>query len=520
MSLNHHISSTQIVWVAGLLIGSVLALVIGSAIGHQDFSKVIVIVGVGLGGSLMLFLGRNYWILIPFALAASRLPTVPMGGRAVELPELAITACSVMFFLRLATRKEKLIIWRPANIPILLFIAWVGMVFVMNPVGLAAMGSSLGGGRFYLKLLLASAAFFILSSRTYSERDIRWVIVFIIFGAVFSLFYEIVSHALIGPTIDATTGMINDEFYTWHQALSIPAITIVFLIFARFSPREVFTLRRSLLVVLYFFCFLMVLVSGKRMAMASIFLPLVLGAILHRQFVYIFVATALAAAGLAFVTAGQGQWFNLPLVAQRTISWLPGDWDPELQGMTGGADDWRTELRLWAAETAKSNPWIGRGFAIDISETAGAISAIQRGGDMSIQVAGAALGRSWHNTWFGYAADFGIPLAVIQAALYSMMLLLTYRCLRYYTTSSVFGVFAMYLLMFTVRDLVASHTSGHSALDAWYRWWLYGIMISIYYAVPKREKPVPSQFSASGLKDKPTLAIASSPLNRLPISRG
>lgn len=519
MNFDRHISSTQIVWAVGLLIGLALALVVGSAIGHQDLSKVIMIVGAGMGISVMLLLGNRYWMLIPFSLGATKLPTIPMGGRSVELPELAIAACSVMFFLRLATRKEKLIVWRPASLPILFFMAWVGMVFVMNPVGLAAMGSSLGGGRFYLKLALASAAFFILSSRKYSEKDIRCVIVFIILGAVFSLFYEVVSYALIGPTIDAATGMVREEFYTWHQGLSVPAYTIAFVMFARYTPKEVFSLQRPWLAILYFICFLMVLVSGKRLAMAIMFLPPILGAVIHRQFVYIFVAGALGAAGLGFVVAGQGQWFKLPLVAQRTVSWLPGDWDPELQAMQGGTDDWRAELRLWAAEAVKKEPWVGRGFAIDMSETVGAILASQRGGDMGIQVAGAALGRSWHNTWLGYAADFGIPLSIVQGMIYLVTLILAFRCFQYYGRNSMFGVFAMYLLIFTVRDLIASHTSGHSALDAWHRWWMYGILVSIYCTLPKHKKSDPMRIEASLAQHMPAPTMALPPQRRQVVTR-
>jgi hypothetical protein len=508
MSFDRNISSTQIVWAVGLLIGLAAAVVVGSAIGNQDFAKVSLIIGAGVGIFVMLLLGNKYWLLIPFSLAATKLPTIPFGGRTVELPELAIVACSVMFFLRLASRKEKLIVWRPASISILLFMAWVGMVFAMNPVGLAAMGSGVGGGRFYLKLALAFAAFLILSSRKYSEKDMRWVIGFIIFGAFFSLAYGFVSYALAGPSIDTTTGMVQDEFYTWHQELSVPGFTIAFLIFARFKPREVFSLQRPWLPILYFLCCLMVLISGKRLAMAMMFLPPFMGAVLHRQFVYIFVASALATVGLSVVVFGHGQWFNLPLVAQRTVSWLPGDWDPEFQGMKGGVDDWRAELRVWAAESVKRDPWIGRGFAIDLSEAIGAVLTGERGGDMNIQVARDAIGRSWHNTWLGYAADFGIPLSVIQAVLYLTILVLSYRCFRYYGTSSLFGVFAMYLLIFTVRDLIASHTSGHSALDAWHRWWMYGILVSVYYTLPKRKKSAPLPVSVPSSQREPAPAMA------------
>ena len=272
MNFDRNVSSTQIVWAVGLLIGLAAAVVIGSAIGNQDFSKVFMLVGAGVGVSVMIILGDKYWMLIPFSLAASRLPTIPLGGRAVELPELVIVACSVIFFLRLARRREKLVVWRRANIPILLFMAWVGMVFVLNPIGVAAFGSSVGGGRFYLKLALAFAAFLILSSRRYSEKDMRWIIAFTILGAFFTLAYGIASYVLTGPAVDATTGMMRDEFYTWHQELSVPAFTIVFVMFARFTPKDVFGLQRPWLAVLYFLCILMVLASGKRLAMAIMFL--------------------------------------------------------------------------------------------------------------------------------------------------------------------------------------------------------------------------------------------------------
>jgi hypothetical protein len=509
MNFDRQISPTQIVWAVGLLIGLAAAFVVGSAIGNQDFTKVIMIVGAGIGVSVMLLLGNKYWMLIPFALGATKLPTIPFGGRTVELPELAIAACSVMFFLRLASRKEKLIIWRPANIPILLFMAWVSMVFVLNPIGVAALGSSVGGGRFYLKLVLAFAAFLILSSRKYSEKDIRWTFGFIIFGAFFSLVYGVTSYVITGPTIDPTTGMVQEEFYTWHQELSVPAFTIAFVMFARFTPRQVFGLEKPWLAVLYLLCLLMVLVSGKRLALVAIFIPPLVGAVLNRQFVYILVASALATGVLSVLVLGQGQWFRLPLVAQRTLSWLPADWDPELQNMRGGTDDWRAELRYWASENVRRDPLIGQGFAIDLNDTINAILAQQRGGGLDIQVASYAIGRAWHNTWIGYAADFGVPLSIMQAILYLTVLVLSYRCFRYYGTKSLFGVFGMFLLIFTIRDLVASHTSGHSALDAWQRWWMYGILVSIYYTLPKRKKSAPPTVNVprSQLETAPAMAL-------------
>jgi hypothetical protein len=492
MNIDRSISSTQLVWAIGLVVGLAIALILGAAIGNQDFQRVAFIVGMSTGVGVMLALGKNYWMLIPFALGAYKLPAVPLGGRSLEFPELAIAACFLMFFLRLATRKEKLRFWQAANVPVLLFMAWVGMVFVLNPVGLAMIGSSTGGGRFYVKLVLAFAAYLILVSRTYTKRDIRWVLGFIMFGAIFSLVYGIVEVALIGPQIDVATGMIEEEFYTWHQELSVPGYTLAFLIFARYSPREVFGVQKLWLPIAYALCILMVLMSGKRLAMVAVFMPPLISAVVHKQYIYVLVASLLAAASLTLLAVGQGQWFNLPLVAQRTLSWLPGDWDSELEGMRGGTDAWRAELRYWAAQNIQKAPIIGEGFAVDLNETVAAIAMNERGGDLNMQVAAYALGRAWHNTWLGYAADFGIPLSVMQAIIYGMVLVLSFRCFKHYGNKSLFGVFALYLLIFTIRDVVASHTSGHSALDAWARWWMYGILVSIYLGMLKQRTQAPA----------------------------
>jgi hypothetical protein len=489
MNLDRHISIPQITWVVGTLIGLAMAVFLGSAVGGQDFARVVLVLGAFIGAGIFIALGKNYWMLIPFSLGVS-FPAVPLGGRAIEFPELAIAGCAAMFAIRLATRKEKLVVFRSVNVPILLFVAWVGMVFAMHPVGFAMLGSEQGGGRFYLKLGLAFSAFLILSSRTYSERDIKWIFGFLIFGAFFTLFYNFAFTVIGGPVVDPATGMVQDEFYTWHQTLSAPAMTIAFFICAKWSPREIWSLQRPWLVVVYAICFIMVLMSGKRMALAAVVLAPLVSAIMFRQYVYIFVALMVAFTASSVLVAGQGQWFKLPLLAQRTLSWLPGDWDPQLQGMTGGTDEWRAELRFLAKELIKQNPVIGHGFAVDISDTTVAVTMAQRGGALDVQVAGYALGRSWHNRWLGYAADFGLPLSVAQAIIFMVIIIMSVRCFGYYGNRQLLGVFALYVLIYTVRDVVASHTSGHTSLDAWQRWWMYGVLASIYVQILQKKAEV------------------------------
>ena len=502
MEINRNISATQLTWIVGTLVGLVMAVFIGSAVGSADFSFVSIVLGVGIGIATFLVLGKNYWLLIPFSLGAS-FPALPVGGRTLDFPELAIAGSSLFFLLRLASRKEKLQIFRQVSVPILLFVAWVSMVFIVNPTGLAMLGSEMGGGRFYLKLALSFTAFLIMSNREYTEREMRWIFAILIFGAFFSLVYGFAEHALVGPAVNIMTGMVDNEFYTWHQLLAGPPLTITFLIFARWSPKEIFSFQRPWLLLGYFVCLALVLLSGKRMAVVAMIIVPLISAIAWRQFLPIFIAIILATASLFVLTAGHGQWFYLPLVAQRTISFLPGDWDSEMERLASGKDEWREELRFWAIEMIKAAPWVGSGFALNVKETAVAAAIGERGGTMDIQVASYVLGRSWHNTWLGYAADFGIPLSVIQAIIYIWVIVLSAKVFRQYGNRSLFGVFTLYLLLFTVRDLVASHTSGHTAFDAWARWWMYGVLVSLYCALPKKQGAIPAGSVDAKLRNQP-----------------
>jgi len=467
------------------MLGLGLAFLVGSALGSGDFQLVAMLFGAGIAVTTLLVLGNHYWLLIPLSLGAA-FPAIPLGGRAIEFPELAIAGCALFFLIRVATRKEKLELFRSANIPFLVFIAWVVMVFALNPIGMAMLGSSVGGGRFYLKLGLAFASFFILSSRTYSQRDMRWVFTLLIFGALFGMTYNIAEHFLRGPQLDPRTGMVAEGGYSWHQVLSWPALTIAFLVFSRWSPGEVFGVQKPWLIVVYAACLLLVLLSGKRMALIAVLMAPVVSALMFRQLVYVFVASGGLFLLINFMVVGQGQWFSLPIVAQRTLSWIPGNWDSELQYVEGGRDDWRAELRRVALANINQDPLIGRGFAVDISETLTAVGMQMYEGSVEAQAAPFAIGRAWHNRWLGYAADFGIPLSVIQAILYVVLFTVAWKTQRRLENNSFKKVLIVFIFFDIVKDIIASHTSGHTSTDAFERWWYYGLLFSVHSEIKNK----------------------------------
>jgi len=479
MEIRRNISTSQLTWIVGTLVGLIMAVVMGSAVGGADFRLVATVLSIGLGVGTFLVLGKNYWLLIPFSMGAS-FPAFPIAGRSLEFAELAISSCAFFFLMRVATRKEKLTLFRIVNLPVLLFMAWVGMVFILNPVGLASMGSEVGGGRFYLQIFLAFLAFIIMSNRQYSEQNIRWILGFVLFGAFFSAVYGIISHFVIGPPLDSSI-MLDADYYSWHQFVAAPAITATYLLFSRWKCSEIFSLQRAGLLLVYVVCILMVLFSGKRMAIVAVFVAPLVIAVFYQQGAAIFLIVGGGILTCAVIVLGQGEFYELPLTVQRTISFLPGNWDPSLSYIEGGQDSFRDELRLMAMENIKANPWVGDGFKINIGETAW-VSNLQNAQSSGLSTAvGMALGRSWHNTWLGYAADFGIPLSILQGVIMIWIIILSAKAAH--RSNNMYVVFSLYVLIKSCMNFVSSHTGGHTAADAYEDWWYYGVMVSVFTQV-------------------------------------
>ena len=475
-------NSRAVTMVIAMAIGIGAAVLLGRFVAQGDYTKIVLIVGAVFGMLFILLLGERYWYLIPITVGLD-LPTFPIGGRNINLSELAIALCAGVYIIRLALKREEMILFRLRNTPILLYMAWVLIVWALHPVGLAGLGSEIGGGRFYSTLLLAFASFVIVSNRSsVTENDIKWIFGFLLFGTLANLGRTLLEYVVLGHSLGiAGVDLDNEGSYTWHQALSGPALLILMLLFSRYAPSQIFSVSHLGRLFLYLGTIVPILLSGKRAAAAQlVFFPL-LSAILRRQFHYVFIFGIAAVLGIGGLVIGQGNIFDLPLNAQRALSWLPGEWDRSLSGMKGGQDDFRKALREIAWEQIQKDPLMGDGFRVDINETAGFYYATLQYGapDIRNQVMPYALGKSWHNTWLGYAADFGIPLSIIYAFLLATGLIVTFRVIRQSQGSVWLNTMAVYCFLFFARDVLTSWTSGHSANDALGRWWMYGIVFAI-----------------------------------------
>jgi hypothetical protein len=424
-------------------------------------------------------LGSRYWLLIPFSLSFTA-PIIPLGGRAVELPEIAIAVCAALFLARLALNVQKFRLLRSDNIPFLLYTAWAALIYLHNPIGFSLFGASSGGARFYLKIFLAFATFLIIANQQITNRDCKWIFVGVVIGSALDFAKTLLFYYIFGGSAMFVDPLEN---YTWQQEMSGVPLALVLILFSRYSTAEILNFSKIWRPGLLLACIPIIVLSGKRAAAACLVLYPVVAAFCRKEFRYLFLWIGCALIAAAVLVGGQGTAFHLPLTAQRALSWLPGRWDSEMAYLEGGKDEFRAKLRRFAEEKIRKDPWIGRGYDVHLQMADRLALTMANKFDAAIMQN--ALGSSWHNQWLGYAADFGIPASILLAVIYLFVISRSWRTLGRLPPGSLLQTMVMYVFISTVRDVVFSHTSGHSATDAFTRWWMYGVLVSIASSLHK-----------------------------------
>ncbi len=141
-----------------------------------------------------------------------------------------------------------------------------------------------------------------------------------------------------------------------------------------------------------------------------------------------------------------------------------------------GIDPFRKELRDLAWKNIKRHPLVGQGYAVNVHELWGIVSR----GDLNMfTVLSLALGSSWHNTWLGIWSDLGLPAVLFWAMFWIQSVTIGRQVYRRTLHGSVYRTLGLMILLYFIRDILCSWTSGHSANDPFTRWWMYGVILSI-----------------------------------------
>jgi len=359
-----------------LAVGLGIALGCGLMIGQGDSKTALMIVAAFIVIGFLLVVQQRIWMIIP--------ATAMLGAKITALPvpfSIANLGILLAFGMYLILKALKIVRLKPKNgiVEVWMFIVltYVATVYVRNPVGVEAFGSDRVGGRPYVSILISWAAFWVLSRSNVSVRESYIVTFLSLAGNGFHAFVNYVAYrfpSTIGPisslysgiqaadpTEAAVPGMEEGSRLAYLGGLG-GGLTAVACAFWR--PFTLVNPMHFWRFVMFFGGLVAVLLSGFRSGMISVFEVFLLASYFHRGMGEVLRTLGLTALILVLLVGLQGNIIDLPIPAQRTLSFLPGKWDYDAKSQAEGSTEWRIEM--WKAMLTGNkyieNKWLGDGF--------------------------------------------------------------------------------------------------------------------------------------------------------------
>jgi MFS family permease len=170
---------------------------------------------------------------------------------------------------------------------------------------------------------------------------------------------------------------------------------------------------------LSFICLILVLSTGFRNNLFGYAMLIMVATCCYYSWRALFLPMALFIMALLFFVASSNNLISLPedklpLVAQRTLSFLPGDWDKEAIDSAKSSNKFRQDIQdVYIREYMEKSPLIGNGFNIDSNEFNRLSDLIRNGGaageDAAYLTAKTFIeGKEFHTGWLSVYDAVGI----------------------------------------------------------------------------------------------------------------
>lgn len=378
-----NISANQIVVWTALLLGLLLAVVIGNAVGSSDLRMVAAVIAAIPVAIIFVKLKTHIWVLIPIGwYLGGRLPWLPLPFSVRDMCMMtAIFFFTLFFATRVLPWKRKL---TALDYLIYINLAYLATVYLRNPAGFWALQTSVVGGRPYFEIALAFGAYVILSRVQVTDfiaKAFPWFFLVPAWGVgildVVSRLSPQTGLALNSLYSGVGSGGISTAFQqdaqlgqTRMTGLLGAGMSSILALAAKYSPITLVSPLYPVRVVMLGIALGAIFLSGFRSALLFAMMALFLSALLRRQIKDLWVFAGISIFGLIAVISMQGSMVQFPLTMQRALSWLPGDWNQEAVADAQGSSQWRFEMWGWAwndDRILRDRTW-GQGFGLSLDD--------------------------------------------------------------------------------------------------------------------------------------------------------
>ena len=361
------------------------ALFIGVYVAEGSYEKLGLMAGSAFVICICLTLYKRIWMLIP--LCGSFSGSIGMLPGNIKVSEIAIIiAFGLTFVLSALKVIPRMARWNLYDKLLLINLAYLATVYARNPAGVLLFQTDIIGGRPYFEIFLAFLAYLTLQHVTLTYKQTALIPILICVGAVASSFLSAITAFLpnvaekILPIYTGVT--MPEQLDSVDVAYDVDARkgylagfgnSVGPTIVAFYDPSRILLFLNPAISFAYLLAIAAILLSGFRSVLVSLIVMTAfsvyfrggIGAVARLSVVFI------VAIGLLLVVQSAG--FQLPLPAQRALSFLPGSWDPQAASDARGSSEWRFEMWRQALTTDRyiHNKLLGDGFGFRIQDIQG-----------------------------------------------------------------------------------------------------------------------------------------------------
>ena len=368
------------------LFGILLALFLARKAGDSQMGFVVGILLMLVGIGVVLAVREKIWVLIPIAWGlVGQIPSLGLPFSARDLVVLFIFVSFLMLTaFKVVRSRQKFGVLDTLAIIMMLYLlaSWI-----RNPVGVDALGSERVGGRPYLNCIIGALSYWVLSRVSVRAGSANRLAIAMAGGrmvegvlaqflAWFPLLSGFISAYYVSGIFTLAEGLNSapipgaesTERLGYLVGIGQPLLQYLF---ARHRLDSLLNPLRPWwpLLITGALC---VLFSGFRSALFLCLGYLVLSGYFYRGSIEVMRIGLILFCALVIMAIGNGTLFNLPLSAQRALSWLPGQWDEYAVLEAKASTKWRTDMWVLMLTTDHyiTNKYLGDGFGFDKREMA------------------------------------------------------------------------------------------------------------------------------------------------------
>lgn len=396
-----------------LILGMAFAAWAGKVITDGQEKNIFIIIGAVIALAVITQLRERLWFFIPISVGLSGF--VPALGVGITVHNIIVV---YVFFGFLVFKAMKVRMHRPSfgtlDLLLLPLIIQLAFCYLRNPTGALGFDSERIGGKAYALVGVALLGYWVLGRVRLNSKDAPWLVAWMVTATCFNGLSGLVGHYFpgIGGQLSrfysgfasasqmSVTGSEPTEGGIGRQTYLTSGGTALITSLCSFFPPI------SLLNPLYICRFLgfgmgmlLILLAGFRSAFFDAILFFYISGYLRNGLSHIVKSTVILGPILAVVLLGNGVLFNLPLPAQRALSFLPGQWDPASAEDAADSVEWRVDMWKDALMTDRyiQNKIFGDGFGVEKRVFDAVMTAQSRGISMHLRAEGQAIMGGFHS---------------------------------------------------------------------------------------------------------------------------